>query len=105
MLQGLALTGVDTETIQDVAVTQNDLGSQNSSASCNEGVDMENEHGMSYQMDMPVGHEKVTTIANPSQNNISTGLKYGNCNLVSPGINLWPSVLDSAAGGWGYLDK
>ena len=96
---------MDTETIQAVIVAQNDLDSQNSSASHNEGMDMENVHGASYRMDMPVGHVKVTTIANPSQNNISMGLKYGNCNLVSPGINLWPSILDSAAGGWGYLDK
>jgi hypothetical protein len=69
------------------------------------GVQMEDEHGTTYQMDVPEGKVNITTVANSASSDKTLGLKYGCCVPMPAGKNHWPSIMQSEDGEWCYLEK
>jgi hypothetical protein len=67
-----------------------------------ENRDIDDEHGEEYGADVPGGKVKITTIANPDMKD--PGISCRHCEAIDPGINRWPSILESAHG-WDYLGK
>jgi hypothetical protein len=64
--------------------------------------DIDDEHGEEYGVDMPGGKVKVTAVANPDMKDEAISCRH--CEAIDPGINRWPSILESDHG-WDYLGK
>jgi len=73
--------------------------------------DKETEHGEVYDVDLPAGKVKVTTIANPDERDANPderGAKlplYGSCLSLEPGIDHWPSIMRSESDQWDFLGE
>ena len=68
--------------------------------------DTVDEHGDRYDMDVPEGKVKVTTIANPDERDLRPRSEYGSrCVSLNTGTNHWLSIVRSDCDGWYYLDK
>jgi hypothetical protein len=68
------------------------------------GSDTAGEHGDLYDMDVPEGKVKVTTIANSDERDLQS-YPYGSCVSRNAGTDHWLSIMRPDCDGWYFLDK